>query len=140
MPNPIPPNVEMSLHIQRSREVRQLNTTTVEYEWDAELYDLKHFDVDEHHHCPTIADAINIVETYPAPEGMAYRLVLVRDVFDEGGVVDRRWAYAREGERLQFDRPTNRGVPKMYQREYMTHLAQIKELELFDKEPDQKGD
>jgi len=76
---------------------------TVYFEWDVETVttiDTKETETGEileHYHCDTYEQAISEVQR-AAPEGSAYRIVLVRDRTDKyESLVCRSWAYIEDG-------------------------------------------
>ena len=65
------------------------------YEWDAETVNV-HEDIDDHNHADTLSEVLRYCSNEPA-DGSHYRIVLVRDKFDEcRGLVDRSWAYLND--------------------------------------------
>lgn len=95
----------------------------VAYEWDVETYlDTDHSgdgDIVDHNHSQTAVDALSALrEPQADPEGtIKTRLVLVRDVFDEGeDLVSRAWAYVEDGKLPAMFNDTTCDIAKVPQR------------------------
>ena len=74
----------------------------ITYEWDVEEVDL-HEDIVDHHHCDDLKPLLDHFGSAITTRTGTFRLVLVRDVGnDVDGLIDRHWAYVRNGELPQF--------------------------------------
>lgn len=95
----------------------------VQYEWDVETYldytGADDEDIIDHNHSRTAAEAIiGLCDPMPHDEGtLKTRLVLVRDVFDEGGdLISRAWAYEENGQLPEYFNDTACDIAKVPQR------------------------
>ena len=93
------------------------------YEWDIEYCDLMG-DIDDHHHEVKLKDlkpaAANTQSGVDA-DGWWSRLVLVRDVYKNGDMKDRSWAYVSNGQ-LPLTTDGGAKVPQKYHKEFNKHI------------------
>lgn len=90
---------------------------TVDYEWDVEVLD-EHGDIEDHHFHVSAMDMVKEHTENPQSD-----MVLVRSVGNnDDGVVDRLWAYVKDGKLPEYFEDSNRRdtgyrVPKRFHEE-----------------------
>ena len=86
------------------------------YEWDAETCD-QNGDIDRHFHELKLED-LKETPSEIDEEGMWARLVLVRDVYRDGDMTDRSWAYVTKDGELPTHTDSEDKVPQKYHKEF----------------------
>ena len=86
------------------------------YEWDAELCD-DYGDVINHSHAVALIE-LKATSHKIDDKGTWFRLVLVRDVFRDGVMKDRSWAYVTKDGELSTHTDGGDKVPKKYHKEF----------------------
>jgi hypothetical protein len=93
----------------------------IAYEWDVEEVDA-HEDIVDHNFCDSLKPLLEHYGSAITAGNGTFRLVLVRDVGnDVDGLIDRHWAYVRNGKLPQFFSDgiadTGHRVPARFHRE-----------------------
>ena len=91
----------------------------IQYEWDIETWEDD--EIADHFHHNRLHDFPGEMLTMAVAED-GYRLVLVRDRYDDSGVICRSWAYVTDGKLPEdfldaYDRPVAK-VPKRFHKEF----------------------
>ena len=94
----------------------------VRYEWDIETVDSKHGDVLDHNHADKLKELLFLKNKKPSDfnpndKGMHYDLVLVRDLWVDSELEQRRWAYP-DGGKMPKEFDNGVAVPKRFLAEY----------------------
>lgn len=93
------------------------------YEWDIETICPVHEDVLDHNHADKLSE-------FYEPLDIDQRLVLVRDVWDDWGLIDRVWAYVSDDGKLDeffsegFEETTLK-PPKRFHAELAKHTERL---------------